>query len=498
MEIFSADAVDHITPLGRTPLSLLKNPVSSLGSRTRISDAIDMFMLPPLGRSKTPPQTPLLAVIARKFDAAARLLLASFCTDHTPYCYYLTLCFAIMLTLSFGHQDAVADFRMLQLAVCSVTLSSLLARCSYQRGYSLTKDNNLLGISDLTENPCSTRNSSNTSISTNAPERSAVHNDEDFTMHHPEHEEDHVQSGGENLNDDILEPRNLTPPPEPPLEIESFPSDFAGMPISQAAANVDDCDRSSDEFGPFKLLIDWEVAKWAKLRGPLSSALNELLAIDGLVERLGLSFKSLPGRPTFHHQRITVSGETVSLYSRDIIECISTLYGDPKFVHHLINRPERQYKKEGDHRTRVFHDMHTGDWWWEMQNVLEARKHGATIVPVLLSSDRTQVTVFGSKTAYPVYVTIGNLPKEIRRKPSCHGQVLLAYLPASKLKHVTRVASRRRMLVNLFHFCMQRILEPLEIAGIEGVVMKDGHGTARRIHPIGPGRGGAYPCRIHW
>ncbi|KAM6492691.1 hypothetical protein JOM56_012415 [Amanita muscaria] len=279
------------------------------------------------------------------------------------------------------------------------------------------------------------------------------------------------------------------------------------MPISQAAANVDDCNRSSDEFGPFKSLIDWEVAKWAKLRGPSSSALNELLAIDGLVERLGLSFKSvrdintlidtkLPGRPTFHHQRITVSGETVSLYSRDIIECISTLYGDPKFVHHLINRPERQYKKEGDHRTRVFHDMHTGDWWWEMQNVLEARKHGATIVPVLLSSDRTQVTVFGSKTAYPVYVTIGNLPKEIRRKPSCHGQVLLAYLPASKLKHVTRVASRRRMLVNLFHFCMQRILEPLEIAGIEGVVMKDGHGTARRIHPILAVYIGDYPEQV--
>ncbi|KIL60573.1 hypothetical protein M378DRAFT_14041, partial [Amanita muscaria Koide BX008] len=351
-------------------------------------------------------------------------------------------------------------------------------------------------------------NSFETSLgSANAPERSAVHNDEDFTMHPPEHEEDHVQSGGENLNDDILEPRNLTPPPEPPLEIESFPSDFAGMPISQAAANVDDCDRSSDEFGPFKSLIDWEVAKWAKLRGPSSSALNELLAIDGLVERLGLSFKSvrdintlidtkLPGRPTFHHQRITVSGETVSLYSRDIIECISTLYGDPKFVHHLINRPERQYKKEGDHRTRVFHDMHTGDWWWEMQNVLEARKRGATIVPVLLSSDRTQVTVFGSKTAYPVYVTIGNLPKEIRRKPSCHGQVLLAYLPASKLKHVTRVASRRRMLVNLFHFCMQRILEPLEIAGIEGVVMKDGHGTARRIHPILAVYIGDYPEQV--
>ncbi|KIL58542.1 hypothetical protein M378DRAFT_54821, partial [Amanita muscaria Koide BX008] len=114
--------------------------------------------------------------------------------------------------------------------------------------------------------------------------------------------------------------------------------------------------------------------------------------------------------------------------------------------------------------------MHTGDWWWEMQ----ARKPGATVVPILLSSDRTQVTVFGSKTAYPVYLTIGNLPKDIRRKPSCGGQVLLAYLPASKLKHVACVASRRRMLANLFHFCLRKILEPLETAGTEGIVMRDG------------------------
>jgi hypothetical protein len=72
---------------------------------------------------------------------------------------------------------------------------------------------------------------------------------------------------------------------------------------------------------------------------------------------------------------------------------------------------------------------------------LEEQKPGATIVPVLLSSDRMQVTQFGSKTAYPVYLTIGNLPKEIWRKPSRRGQILLAYLPTMKLKHVTNAAA---------------------------------------------------------
>jgi hypothetical protein len=115
---------------------------------------------------------------------------------------------------------------------------------------------------------------------------------------------------------------------------------------------------------------------------------------------------------------------------------------------------------------------------------LEEQKPGATVVPILLSSDRTQVTQFGSKTAYPVYLTIGNLPKDIRRKPACRGQILLAYLPTSKLKHVTSDAARRRMLLNLFHSCLKKILQPLEAIGMEGIAMADGHGILRRIHPI--------------
>jgi hypothetical protein len=75
----------------------------------------------------------------------------------------------------------------------------------------------------------------------------------------------------------------------------------------------------------------------------------------------------LPGRPRFRQETITVGDETVTLHSRDIIESISGLYGEPKFAHHLIHCPERQYKLDGNKRTRIFHDMHTGDWWWEMQ-----------------------------------------------------------------------------------------------------------------------------------
>jgi len=83
------------------------------------------------------------------------------------------------------------------------------------------------------------------------------------------------------------------------------------------------------------------------------------------------------------------------------------------------------------------------------------RSKNITIVPLIISSDKTQLTAFRGKKAYPVYITIGNIPKHIRRKPSRQSQILLAYLPTSTLGHITNKASRRRCLSNLFHHCKQ-------------------------------------------
>jgi hypothetical protein len=92
--------------------------------------------------------------------------------------------------------------------------------------------------------------------------------------------------------------------------------------------------------------------------------------------------------------------------------------------------------------------------------------------------------MFRNKSAYPVYMTIGNLPKDIRRKPSHHGHILLGYLPTTRLEHMTNKAGRRRAIANLFHASMRQILKPLRQAGIEGVKMASGDGVTQRCHPI--------------
>ncbi|KAG2071645.1 hypothetical protein BDR04DRAFT_1128078 [Suillus decipiens] len=269
--------------------------------------------------------------------------------------------------------------------------------------------------------------------------------------------------------------------------IESYPDRRAGQPIAQAeirnvnatyASSIDNLN-VENPYAPFTSQMDWEVAQWAKLRGPSSTAFSDLLSIDGVSECLGLSYKNarelnsiidtqLPGRPRFRREQVVVAGEAFDIFYCDILECIKDLYGNPDFADFLVFVPERHYT-DTDKTVRYFGDMHTGKWWWSTQKKLDKQQPGATIVPVIISTDKTQVTVFRNKTAYPVYLTIGNIPKEIRRKPSA---------------------------ANLYHACMSRILSPLEKAGLDGLVMQSGDGVSRHCHPLFACFVGDYPEQL--
>ncbi|KAG1896128.1 uncharacterized protein F5891DRAFT_1193360 [Suillus fuscotomentosus] len=207
-------------------------------------------------------------------------------------------------------------------------------------------------------------------------------------------------------------------------------------------------------YHPFTCKMDWEVARWAKLHGVSSTAFSDLLAIEGVSECLSLSFKNakelnalvdhelLSSHPKFKREQIVVAGEAFDVYYHDVIECVRSLYGDPDFAKYLAFAPEWHYSDK-DKTVRLFHDMHTGKWWWDTQKKLDQHSPGGTIIPIIISSDKTQVTLFRNKSVYPVYLTIGNIPKEIRCKPSRGAHILLAYLPCTQLEHITNKASCR-------------------------------------------------------
>ncbi|KAK7676503.1 hypothetical protein QCA50_020521 [Cerrena zonata] len=261
-------------------------------------------------------------------------------------------------------------------------------------------------------------------------------------------------------------------------------------------------------YAPFISRLDWEFARWVKLRGPGSTAINELLALDNMAEKLGLSYKnsvelhkitdeSLPGRPRFKREEIVVAGESFDIYFRDVIECVRALFRNPEFAAYLVFSPEQHYSDPACHSEhRIYHEMHTGKWWWSTQIALEEKTPGATIIPIIISSDKTQLTLFRGKTAYPVYLTIGNIPKEIRKKPSRQAQILLDYLPTTRLKHITSPTSRRRALANLFHRGMKLMLDPLVEAGKHGLPMRGGDGVLRRCHLLFAAFVGDYPEQL--
>jgi hypothetical protein len=105
---------------------------------------------------------------------------------------------------------------------------------------------------------------------------------------------------------------------------------------------------------------------------------------------------------------------------------------------------------------------------------------------VIISTDKTNLTEFsGDKKAYPVYLTIGNISKDVRRQPSSHATVLIGYLPISKLECFQEAGdSRKHAIYRLFHHCMRMVLEPLIVAGKDGVEMTCSDNCIRQIFPI--------------
>lgn len=81
-------------------------------------------------------------------------------------------------------------------------------------------------------------------------------------------------------------------------------------------------------------------------------------------------------------------------------------------------------------------------------------------------------------------MSIGNIPKDVRHKPTQRAQMLMGYIPTTQLEHIKIKAAQQRTLANIFHACMHKILSPIEFYGETGIAMMTGDGTWYRCHPI--------------
>ncbi|EGN92107.1 hypothetical protein SERLA73DRAFT_157189 [Serpula lacrymans var. lacrymans S7.3] len=141
----------------------------------------------------------------------------------------------------------------------------------------------------------------------------------------------------------------------------------------------------------------------------------------------------------------------------DVLSAIRTLLGNSAHAENIVYRPKKAHLPSG-----------------------------AALVPVIIATDKTQLMQFSnSKSAYPVYLTLGNIPRVIRHKPSQHACILIAYLSVNKVMGSQLTAKEKSSRVQcLFHESMRIILKPLKKAGIEEINITGGDGAVRRVHPV--------------
>ena len=172
-----------------------------------------------------------------------------------------------------------------------------------------------------------------TQSSSAAPAASRVTRDDAETSGRPFTAEEHTRAEGRYW--DRLHKQTF---------VDVYPETRPGAPIPDAAADPGPYERMRHHldaqgvniWAPFKSKLDWCMAYWAKTRGPSSTALDELFAMEDvslvlqhivsifdrsaqIPSRLGLSYKTvrelnkiideqLPGRPKFRVETVEIGG----------------------------------------------------------------------------------------------------------------------------------------------------------------------------------------------
>ena len=83
---------------------------------------------------------------------------------------------------------------------------------------------------------------------------------------------------------------------------------------------------------------------------------------------LNQTIDQLPGYGGWKYTLISVDGseKTHELFYRNPLDCLKALWADPAFDGHMSFAPEKRYSDRAKTQ-RLYTDMKTGDFWWEMQ-----------------------------------------------------------------------------------------------------------------------------------
>ena len=300
--------------------------------------------------------------------------------------------------------------------------------------------------------------------------------------------------------------------------------------------------RQANPYYPFASQPEWELASFL-LRSDLSRvAVDEFLKLQLVciiplkrcwtnvyvlqIQNIGLSFKSSKALwscaeilPTYTpHPRAPHSGQDLRLVSdprkglrwiskeiilekptknnllllyRDPLLCIQHLMQSPLVQDHISFSPFKLYESAAK-TMRIYTEWLSGDHAWNIQvcfsfllpafglNLLQTQLgHGATILGVILSSDKTNISVMtGGRAAHPLLISLATISMEFRNKDTSNSYLLLALIPIPKFVHHHK-RIRGMLDARHYHYCLDIILAPLKAAAQLGVMLSDPLGYLR-------------------
>ncbi|KIK52518.1 hypothetical protein GYMLUDRAFT_251123 [Collybiopsis luxurians FD-317 M1] len=245
---------------------------------------------------------------------------------------------------------------------------------------------------------------------------------------------------------------------------------------------------ADESYKLFLSCLDWEVLQWAVREKIIQGVFNCLLKIPQfgntcqLKDQLGLLFSDSQSMFNFVDQIPNQCGpwftkyllfrdrpnEYFTVHHRNLVKAIQGIWGDPAFTNFLVYKPGKFFwDSDRSCDGQIFHKMWLGIMWIVTQDQLPA---GATLAPVIIASDKMQLTYFtGGKAAYP----------------AC---MLIAYLSVNKMAGSGHSKQTLKLQnYELFHCSMAEVLAPLKEVGHPtkgGVRMVGGNGETHLVWPI--------------
>ncbi|KAG1800872.1 uncharacterized protein HD556DRAFT_1430227 [Suillus plorans] len=244
--------------------------------------------------------------------------------------------------------------------------------------------------------------------------------------------------------------------------------------------------REHNMYYPFSGREEWELAKFLieNLNQGQISRFLKLLWVRSET-RQQPTFKTAPqlitfmdalpkgpqGRCTTIETDGYVTTHPVHLIWRDALEVTKHIFGNPIFANDMEFDPYE-----------IFVD---GEWeygeWMSSSRVHDIQAciifydelpRGATIVPIVLASDKTPVTRHtGGLEMHPTFLTITNIRSDIHMKATAHAWSCIAYMPIPQ--YICNPEFSSLLQARVWHRCMDIVCRNLKQAAAVGTSMVD-------------------------